>query len=173
MIECILTLIKTILRAQIAYALSLWEPTEQQLNTLQSIMLLPMRRCMMLPISAPRCAQLCESSLPSLHTYRQYLIIKLQQRISNLSLTHHTIPLSYFTQQSTQALTDWNIQLSTLSTIDIKKQLHVQREKEWSESTNAEFMHNILNVHTNPTGKVHHICIMIIKQQQHIDVDYV
>ena len=117
-------------------------------------MLLPIRKAMWLPSSAPTSAVLIDSGLPALPTYRQYLHIKLYKRILSLPHTHHINIPSYYSTQAQHILNIWNLQADQLQNTDIRKLLHIQQQKDWEQATTAQFMRDILQVHICNNGSM-------------------
>jgi hypothetical protein len=86
---CIVNLVRAVIYAQIAYAFPLWRPTETMFRRLQKELLRPIRLSLYLPVSAPVAAVFAETGLPSLRLYRQYLQIKLTDRLFSITNLDH------------------------------------------------------------------------------------
>jgi len=88
------TLCSMFIRARCSYAAAMWQPTTDQLRQLEYQMVRPIMRLLHLPMSTNRCAVLVESGLPSLHRYRQQLLLRYVTRLAHDSaaLPHQINP---------------------------------------------------------------------------------
>ena len=76
------------LRPRCTYALAFWQPSQQQLQQLQSLFLRPMLRLLRLPFNTNRLGLLVEANCPSFHRYRYACMHKFILRIRQLPSSH-------------------------------------------------------------------------------------
>lgn len=74
----------------LSYGLPLWSPTSTQFKTLQTIMIKPLRRALLLPDSTPVDAVLAEFSTPSVISMRQLQTLQYARRLHRSAASHFT-----------------------------------------------------------------------------------
>ena len=86
----ILHLVKSYLIGAVSYALPLWTPTKRQVQQLQTLIVSPLRKALMLPKSCSVEAICAEFDLPHITLLRESLMIRFAHRLSNPTNQHLT-----------------------------------------------------------------------------------